>query len=520
MTQTRVPFKYIVKNQLPDYVRDEFPLLGEFLSQYYLAQEFQGAPLDLLQNIDRYIKLNNNANVIKSTFLRSDITATDTTILVNNTNGYPDEYGLIKIDNEIITYTEKNDFSFIGCIRGFQAHAKDPKNETFVFSDSESASHKAEATVENLSVDFLSRFFKKVKHQFLPGLEDKTLSDKINKNLFVKQAKDFYTSKGTDQSFKILFKALYGEDVEVLKPAENLLTPSQSLYKITKDMIVEPISGNVMDVRGYTMYQNTFNNLINKAYAPITDVERVIVGGATTDYYRLSFDANYARDLQFDGAEYGEFVAHPKTKIIGDYTTSSTTFDVDSTVGFPKSGELTVTYDDRTIGIVSYTSKSINQFYGVSDITNTISDNSTVGVNTTATVDLPDGTIVSMRIVNVLSEYHVGEQVGWVKGKPYYGPFHIHKGRKMVGAKHVSTPHDYIYDTKQASLNDYGIEYAAASTSDYSTSSSISATSTVSSTSTSTSTGGGGGSAGGGGSTPSAPSGGGSGGGGGGGYGY
>ena len=73
MTQTRVPFKYIVKNQLPDYVRDEFPLLGEFLSQYYLAQEFQGAPLDLLQNIDRYIKLNNNANVIKSTFLRTEL---------------------------------------------------------------------------------------------------------------------------------------------------------------------------------------------------------------------------------------------------------------------------------------------------------------------------------------------------------------------------------------------------------------------------------------------------------------
>lgn len=517
MTQTRVPFKYIVKNQLPDYVRDEFPLLGEFLSQYYLAQEFQGAPLDLLQNIDRYIKLNNNANVIKSTSLRSDITATDTTILVSNTNGYPDEYGLIKIDNEIITYTEKNDFSFIGCIRGFQAHAKDPKSETFVFSDSESASHKAEATVENLSVDFLSRFFKKVKHQFLPGLEDKTLSDKINKNLFVKQAKDFYTSKGTDLSFKILFKALYGENVEVLKPSENLFTPSQSLYKITKDMIVEPISGNVMDIEGYTMYQNEFGDLINKAYAPITNVERILVSGASTDYYQVSFDANYSRDLQYQGAEYGEFVAHPKTKLIGDYTTSSKTFDVDSTVGFPKSGELLVTYDDRSTGIVSYTSKSLTQFYGITDISNTISDNSVVGINTFATVTLQDETVVSMRIVNVLTDYHVGEQVGWVKGKPYYGPYHIHKGRKMVGAKHVSTPHDYIYDTKKASLLDYGIEYASVSASDYSTSSSISAaTNVVSSTSPSASSGGGGG---GGESTPSTPSGGGSGGGGG-GYGY
>ena len=34
------------------------------------------------------------------------------------------------------------------------------------------------------------------------------------------------------------------------------------------------------------------------------------------------------------GAEYGSFV-FPKTRLIGDYTEDATTFDVDSTVGFP-----------------------------------------------------------------------------------------------------------------------------------------------------------------------------------------
>ena len=490
MTQTRIPFKTIVKNQLPSYVRDEFPLLGEFLSQYYLSQEFQGAPLDLLQNIDRYVKLNNNANVTKSVLLRNNITYYDDIIYVTNTNGFPDEYGLIKIDDEIITYTGKNSFSFTGCIRGFQGYSQNDVDESFTFSNTISSSHDAEATVENLSVDFLSRFFKKVKHQFLPGLEDTTLSDKINKNLFVKQAKDFYTSKGTDQSFKILFKALYGEEVNIIKPAENLLSPSQSLYKITKDMIVEPISGNVMDTRGYTLYQYAYKDLINKSYAPITDVERVLVGGATTDYYRISFDANYNRDLQFDGAEYGEFVAYPKTKLIGNYTSSSTTFDVDSTVGFPTSGELIVTYDDRTTGIVSYASKSITQFYGVSGVTDTISDKSVVGINTFATVVLDDETVVTVRIVNVLSGYHVGEQVGWVKGKPYYGPYHIHRGRKMVGAKHVSSPHDYIYDTKESSLKNLG-EDSASTSGTGGSSSSISASASIVS-STSFSSGGGG----------------------------
>ena len=47
--------------------------------------------------------------------------------------------------------------------------------------------------------------------------------------------------------------------------------------------------------------------------------------------------------------------------------------------------------------------------------------------------------------------------VGFVRGEPYYGPFHIHKRSdgtviKMVGAKHLPYPHAIIYDTVGESL--------------------------------------------------------------------
>ena len=44
--------------------------------------------------------------------------------------------------------------------------------------------------------------------------------------------------------------------------------------------------------------------------------------------------------------------------------------------------------------------------------------------------------------------------VGYVNGKPYYGPYHIHptKGVKMVGIAHTSTPHEIIYDTPEQSF--------------------------------------------------------------------
>lgn len=44
--------------------------------------------------------------------------------------------------------------------------------------------------------------------------------------------------------------------------------------------------------------------------------------------------------------------------------------------------------------------------------------------------------------------------VGYVNGREYYGPFHVHPdtGLKMVGERHKSTPHAIIYPTKEQSL--------------------------------------------------------------------
>ena len=66
MTLKKVQINKIVKNQLPNYVRDEFPLVGEFLSAYYKGQEYQGGPIDLINNIDQYIKLSENGNITKT----------------------------------------------------------------------------------------------------------------------------------------------------------------------------------------------------------------------------------------------------------------------------------------------------------------------------------------------------------------------------------------------------------------------------------------------------------------------
>ena len=414
MTETRIKFSNIVQNQLPSYVREDFPLVSEFLSQYYISQEFKGAPVDLIQNIDSYIKIDEQTNQIENAVLSVDVAITDDVInvgfdgtLSNGTYGFPDSYGLIQINDEIITYTGKTDSSFTGCIRGFSgitSYDKQNRPDELVFSQSEVAEHAAGATIINLSSLFLKEFLLKSKYQLTPGFENRTFSENLNQSIFIKQAKDFYRSKGTEESFKILFKVLYGENVSIIHPREFLFRPSDAHYNVTKDLVVESISGNPLNLENSTLIQDTYGD-ITKAYGPIAKVEKIISGVGNT-YYKLSLDGGYNRDLNVDGAIYGNFSIHPKTKLIGQVFSGNTVLDVDSTIGFPKSGELEVTYDDGTSGIVSYSSKSLTQFFDCSNITATILDSSNIGINTFA-YGMYEGQPIKVKINSVLENLDI-----------------------------------------------------------------------------------------------------------------
>ena len=164
MSEKRVQFSNIVQNQLPDYVRDEYPLISEFLKQYYIGQEYQSGPIDLIQNIDQYTKIDEFTNLSESVGLKTDITSYDDVIPVDmlkfpeGTVGFPTSYGLIKIDDEVITYTGRNNLEFTGCIRGFSgitSYRSESNPESIVFK-STSISHTPPAHANSPDKSVLS----------------------------------------------------------------------------------------------------------------------------------------------------------------------------------------------------------------------------------------------------------------------------------------------------------------------------------------------------------------------------
>ena len=311
MQNTRIKLSTVLENLLPGFIKESFPLVEEFFKEYYNSLEGRGLTLDVLQNIDQYLKIDNISNLDEDILLEQELSVFETDITVSGGFKLPNTYGVIQIDDEIILYKSKkynigtNTHTLKDCYRGFSgitSFREDTKDDYLEFKSSQIDSHNINSQVKNLSNSILSEFFKKVKIQFAPGFENESLYKDLDQNLFIKQIRDFYTTKGTDESFRILFKALYNEKVEIIKPQDFLLIPSNSEYRISKNFVVEEISGDITKIEGRTIYQEK-TEISDVASAVVNRVQLVERNGKT--YYILSVDFNYDRDINVRGTTFG-----------------------------------------------------------------------------------------------------------------------------------------------------------------------------------------------------------------------
>ena len=248
--ESRVKVQQILESQLPEFLLDESPKSLDFFKQYYISQEYQGGPTDIVENLDQYLKLDNLTPevVVGFTTLTDQITSTSSTIQVSTTKGFPNSYGLLKIDDEIITYTGLTTNTFTGCIRGFSgitSYHADLNSEELVFSTSNQSSHVGLTTVQNLSSLFLQEFYKKIKFSLSPGLEGLQFTEKLNVGNFLKEAKTLYSTKGTPESFRILFNVLFGETPSIIDLERFLVKPSDSRYIRRNVAVVDVLYGDI-----------------------------------------------------------------------------------------------------------------------------------------------------------------------------------------------------------------------------------------------------------------------------------
>ena len=358
--QSKIKVQELIESQLPNFIFDDSPNAVEFLKQYYISQEYQGGPIDISDNIDEYLKLSNlnDSIIFDDATLTGAINSEDNAIEVSSTKGFPNKYGLLKIDDEIITYTGITTNSFTGCIRGFSGvtnYNQDLNREELVFSTSTASEHSDKSSIQNLSTIFLKDFYKKLKFTFAPGFENISLTKGLDVGNFIRRVRDFYKSKGTEESVRILFKVIFGEDASVVNLENYLIKPSSANYLKREIVVAESISGNPLNIKGQTIFKSTDLN----TNASISEIEPFSANGKTYYTLQIYIGNNLESSVQ------GNFAITPNTKLLESVSVGSSILNVDSTLDFPEFGTLT-----SGNSLINYTGKTINQFFGCTGVNN------------------------------------------------------------------------------------------------------------------------------------------------------
>ena len=387
---TRVKINEVVESQVPQAIDSDNPLFGEFLKTYYHSQEFQGGPADIAENLVEYKGLDflNNENLIGFTSVSSYINGSSKTIYVDSTKGWPEQWGLLKINGEIITYTGIGTTSFTGCSRGFSGIENNKKTnqpEFLTFTKSGIGTHAQGTRVHNLSNVFLQTFLQKLKKQVLPGFSERKLNNNIDQSNFIRQAKDFYRTKGSEEGFKILFGALYNKPVEMIQPAKYMIRPSDAGYITNDILIAKHVKGNPLNIAGQSLFQGN-------ASGSVYGIESSHVGMST--YYNISIS---------EGTILGLFKEKNKTFVTKSAPVNSTVLNVDSTVGFTTSGTFTVDGVD-----IDYTGKNYTQFTGIT-VSQLVGTGATCsqGTNAYAYEDGDEQRRVELEITNLINKVDI-----------------------------------------------------------------------------------------------------------------
>lgn len=120
--------------------------------------------------------------------------------------------------------------------------------------------------IDTTLADYLEYF----RRDLLPSVPENVLADKRK---LVKQVRSFNTTRGTLSSYKLLFRLIYGEDVEVNYPADQILKVSDGDFRIDRYLVSD------FDQNTYDFIGKTIRGAESQAEALVEDIVTRIVKG-------------------------------------------------------------------------------------------------------------------------------------------------------------------------------------------------------------------------------------------------
>jgi len=262
------------------------------------------------------------------------------------------EIGLNEITGFTVSKSGKgyNKAQLEGCARAASGIVDYTESGNAVFSNNTTAASATEGTeVKCLDALFVKRLLDKYTEQFLPDVPELDYK-KIDVRNAIKSVKDFYSTKGTSFSVAYLFKLLYGEQVTVSYPKDQITKPSAATWSIDTILRATLVSGDPTNIKDGLLVQeaNIADPNIGEASALVENY--ISIKTSDVELFELVLSEETIQ---------GTFVVPYKTKLAEPLNTTDSIITVDSTIGWPeRNGEFIIGDTE----LIQYKEKSLNQF--------------------------------------------------------------------------------------------------------------------------------------------------------------
>jgi hypothetical protein len=272
---------------LPEHLREESPALEQFLRAYFEFLESEILVLESQSDLDGVALEDGLGSLLLETATVSPSPDQDISKVINersatNTNSDADPFVVgeyiygknngavsrIDVINGNILYVktvsgngyspkevvEGRDGGQTGIVKSYKENTITASNKLLDYSD-----------VDHTTEDFLDYFQK----DFVPSLD---LRNVVNKRLTIKNIKDLYKKKGTQESIKFLMRLLFGQDAEIRYPDNETMYLSDSNYNQRRSLAVRMTSGIPSATDKITEYYDDSNRRIVTAQANVENV--------------------------------------------------------------------------------------------------------------------------------------------------------------------------------------------------------------------------------------------------------
>ena len=247
----------LIEGQLPNFLLEEGPKFVKFVEKYY--EWLETSKLEVFVSEDLNLDFSKSIKIMA------------TQVIIDNSYGIKHVYAKVinsyKIDNGnyVFFIKEYNQDPNSPQTRGFLSDDK----ITFVEGyDNFSGTIKVVSYIQNLSLSSkniwnlqdidrtLDEYVDYFMKEYLEGypLVFPTQSDSSDldipefKKFLVKRSREFYQSKGTEDSFKYFFRTIFNDEISIYYPKEDLLKLSDNTFLRTKTILLKPESDNIPDI--------------------------------------------------------------------------------------------------------------------------------------------------------------------------------------------------------------------------------------------------------------------------------